>query len=189
MTEQDHGAGREIDQPVALHGLLVDLQRGPRGVECDLPASVIKLVRYPESDRLMMRIHEQKKIRVLGALSLSVPNLGCSPVHEHAERAHPAAVFPVLALHALAVRAEPDDVLVRMLGVRIVVIERAAVKVWVLLAVLDHPLREPEELLFGGIQVPVIPGQLIILAVTVVVALLGARELIAAADHGTSLRE
>src|ERR1700685_160781 len=68
MTEEHHGAGREIDQPVALHGLLVDFQRRPRGIERDLPAAVIQLVRYPEGHGLVMRIEKQQKIRVLGAL-------------------------------------------------------------------------------------------------------------------------
>src|ERR1700722_10463982 len=150
---------------------------------------MIELVRNSEGNRLVMRIEKQQKIRILGALRLSVPNLGCRAVHEHAEGAHPTAVFPILALHALAVRAKPDNVFVRMLGVGIMVIEHAAVEIRMLLPVLDHALRELQKRFSGGVQIPVIPRQFVVLTVTIVVALLGARELIAAADHRGTLRE
>ena len=49
-----------------------------------------------------------------------------------------------------------------------------------LLAVLDHALREIEKRLAAIVQIPVIPGEFVVLAVGIVVALLRAAELIAA---------
>src|ERR1700722_4012041 len=103
---------------------------------------MIELVRNSEGNRLVMRIEKQQKIRILGALRLSVANFGCRAVHEHAECAHPSAVFPIRTLHALAVGTKPDNVFVRMLGVRIMIIEHAAMEIRMLLAILNHPLRE-----------------------------------------------
>ena len=53
----------------------------------------------------------------------------------------------------------------------------------------DQPGGEFHEPLTGRIQLPVIPGDLVVLAVAVVVATLRAADFIAAADHGNALRQ
>src|SRR5882724_11978112 len=58
-----------------------------------------------------------------------------------------------------------------------------------LFAVLHDPLRELQKLLAARVQIPVIPRQLTILTIGIVVAVLGAAEFIAAADHGRTLCE
>ena len=136
-----------------------------------------------------MSVQQQEKIRVLGALPRAVADFRRGAVQEHAHRSHPAAVLPVLAVHALSVGAEPDDVLVRMRRVRIMVVERVAVEIRVLLSITHDATGEFEKIPPPLVELPVIPGQLRILTVGVVVALLRAAQLVAARDHRRALRE
>src|SRR5271168_3581885 len=146
MTEQYQRAGLQIYQAIAFDRLSIDFQQGTRGVESHSPAAMIEFVRNAKGHRFVMPIEEQQEIRVLGALSMIVANFRGGAVHEHTESAHPAAVFPVLAFHAFAVGPEPNDVFVRMLCVLIMIVECAAVKIRMPLAIADHATREFEEL-------------------------------------------
>src|SRR6202049_1114775 len=133
---------------------------------------------------LVVGVEEQQKICVLGTLSLAIANLRRQTIDEHAESAHPAAVLPILGHHPLAVRSEPDDVLVPVPGLGIAIEEGIAMEIRMLLAVADHALREFQKRRARRVQVPVIPRQLGVLTVAIVVAALSAAQLVAAGNHG-----
>src|SRR5258708_20086642 len=137
----------------------------------------------------MIGVEEQQKVRVLGALSPAVPYLGRHAVDEHAESTHPAAVLPVLRHHPLAVRSEPDDILIGMLRFGIAVVEDIAMKIRMLFAILDHSPREFQKFRAWRVQIPVIPGNFRVLTIGVVVALLTAAQLIAPGNHRRTLSE
>src|ERR1700691_4046797 len=99
----------------------------------------------------MVRIEQQQKVLVLGALAGTVADLRSGSIQEHPERPHPAAGLPILCAHPLPVRSEPDDVLVGMGRIRVTIVERMPVEVWMLLAVLSDPAREIEERLAAPI--------------------------------------
>src|ERR1700693_4166466 len=147
MTEQDERSSRHFDHAVSLYEFALYGQVRTRRIECHFPPGMIELIRNPEGHRLMVRVQQQQEVLVLRAPTLAVANLRRHPVEKHAERAHPPADFPVVGLHALAIRPEPNDVLVRMNRLRVVVIERKAMKVRMLLAVPVHPFNELEEFL------------------------------------------
>ena len=131
----------------------------------------------------MVGIEKQQEIRVFRALSVIIANFGSGTVHEHAECSHPAAVLPILVLHAFTVRPEPHDIFGRMLGVRISIIKGVPVKVGMFFSVLADAPGKVQEFRLSGTQIPVIPGRFIVLAIAIFVARLGSAELITAADY------
>src|SRR5580658_11007441 len=112
-----------------------------------------------------MCVQQNQKIFVLGAIPGAVADFRGGAVQEHAERAHPAAVLPILGAHPLAVCAKPDDVLVGMRSVGVIVVKGIAVEIRVLLAVLDHALGEIEKSLAAVVEIPVIPRELTVLTI------------------------
>ena len=111
-------------------------------------------------------------------------------VEEDHQRAR-VAVAPVLLAHVLARGREPGDV--AELGLAAVVgaagEEPATAEHRVLLAQLHDRLREGEHRARFVVELPVHPGQLVVLAVHVVVALLAAADLVAVGDHRHALAE
>ena len=97
--------------------------------------------------------------------------------------------LPVRAGHLVAVGAEPPGVgQARALGL-LAGQERASGGRPGAPAQRDQAPREGEQLLLPGVEVPVEPGDLVVLAPAVVVAALGAAHLVAAQQHRRALRE
>src|SRR5579885_1470909 len=134
MTQKHKRARSDIHQTAAFDTLLVGLELRASRVECDAPAAGIKLMRNAKRHRLMVGVQQQQKILVLRRPARTVAYLRGAAVQEHSEGAHPAAILPILRLHALAVGTEPDGVLVRMMGFGVMVVESEAMEVRMCLA-------------------------------------------------------
>src|SRR6202522_3639323 len=129
MTEQDEGARGQIDESIPLHRLLLQGQFGACRVENEFPARMKQLIGDSKSDGLMVRIQQQQEILVLDAFARAVADFGSSTVEKHAEGAHPAPVLPVLGLHALAVRPEPDDILLGVPRFRVLLVKGMSMEI------------------------------------------------------------
>src|ERR1700733_6082986 len=108
-----------------------------------------------------------------------------SAVEEHRERAGVLS-GPVLVGHRLAVGAQPANVGHARVGA-VPLKKFAAPEHWLGAAQLDQALGVRTEVVVGVL--PVVPGDLVVLAPAVVVAALGAGDLIAAGDHRHALGE
>src|ERR1700692_4899101 len=137
MTEHDERPCCQADQAIALPRLRLTPKRGPRRIERPLPPRRIQLMRNSKRHGFVVGVEEQQKVRVLSALSFAIANLRRQTIDEHAESTHPAAVLPILGHHPLAVRSEPDDVLVGVLGLGIAIEEGVTVEIRMLLAGAD----------------------------------------------------
>src|SRR2546427_4756092 len=98
-------------------------------------------------------------------------------------------IGPVLLGHLLAVRAKPGEVLHFRAANAAAVEELAAAEHRMMLAKPDDLLRELEHVSRGRLEAPIHPGQLVVLAVRIVVALLRASQLVAVEQHGHAERE
>src|SRR5690606_38282772 len=91
--------------------------------------------------------------------------------------------------HLRAVRVEPYDVAHVVAPDRAILKEVAAAENTVAQTQTDELAREREQLLILLVQRPVVPGELVILTVGIVVALLGTAGFIAREQHRHALRE
>src|SRR5207302_7805552 len=105
-------------------------------------------------------------------------------VEQHPQRAA-LVVGPVLVLHLGAVGAEPDDVLAAHAAAHLALEEVLAAQHRLGVAQREHAAGELEHRAVD--RRPVDPGDLVVLAVGVVVAPLGAAQLVAVEDHGAAL--
>ena len=145
--------------------------------------SIPWLRRCREAQRLVVGIEEHEERVVHDTLTPLVRARDRRAVEEHADRLSEAG-RPILGLHLGSVGAEPGDV--RGVGAeRVAVEEVAAAEDGMGPPERDQPLREREQ---GAVFVlPVEPRDLVVLAVGVVVALLGAAALVAAQQHRDAL--
>ena len=138
-----------------------------------------------ERHDVVVRIHDQQQRRVLAAL-LDARRLR-APVEQHAEAAR--AVAPVLVAHLGAGRVDPRD----FLDADRLVDDRRQESIAPQDRILPPQRRQaPHEPHLRGVLLrerPVDPGDLVVLAVGVVVAALRARELVAGEQHRRSLRQ
>ena len=96
---------------------------------------------------------------------------------------------PLLVRHLRAVGTEPRKVLDRGTADASALEEAAALKDGMVQAETDEVGREVEEPASGGPERPVEPGDLVVLAIGVVVAALRAPDLVAPREHGYALGE
>src|SRR5690606_29207845 len=159
------------------------------GVEQYLPFLYPYHPGNPECHRVVVGVeHDEERIVALWAAAL-VQLIQSFGGQDRAQAADPGG-RPVLGCHLAAVGTQPDDV-----GWPIRRVDRRAAKVGcspqarVRAAQRDHLAGEVEERLLALVETPVVPGDLVVLAVGVVVAALGAADLVAAQDHGDALGE
>src|SRR5690606_3810258 len=91
--------------------------------------------------------------------------------------------------HLRAVRAQPQEILDARAGYLAPAEEMPAAEHGVLAAQPHHALHERQELALLRAEIPVKPADLVVLAVGVVVAALGAPDLVAAEQHRYALRQ
>src|SRR5436190_3058616 len=153
-------------------------------VEDALPFVAPRTVRQFEVDRFVVRIEEEIETVVDDRLAAMIGRRDRASVEERADRPRECAV-PVLIRHLLAVGLEPADVAHAAHGAS----EKPAapLEVLVLLAKANEPAREGEQSVIDVL--PVVPGELVVLAVRIVVAALRAADLVAAQQHRHALRE
>ena len=188
-TAQDDDAA-----PVRLHlgvGLVLlglDLLRGR--VELGDPAVAVLLARQDERQHVVVAVEDHQEVVVERLLAAGV-GLGDGLAVEEDHHRAGVAVGPGVLVHVVATGLEPGDVADRALAT---VVGRpgeepAAAEDRVVAAQLDEPLRERDEVELVLVEVPVDPRDLVVLAVAVVVAALGAPELVAVQEHRHALRE
>src|SRR5690606_1349082 len=131
---------------------------------------------------LIVRIEEQEKIAVDDDLTAFVVLVERAAREKHAQRARKAFV-PLLLGHLRAVRIQPDDVSHGLASNSAILEKAAAAEHAVSASELDQLAREGEEILVFAIELPVVPGDLVVLTVGVVVAALGASRLVAGEQH------
>ena len=136
---------------------------------------------------LVARIQQQQQCVVADQLAALV-NLGDGVTHEHhAEGTHGGRVPPGVG-HFLARRVEPQNVGGRSPAGGMTPEEGAPAQHRMRSSQMDElPYKGQQRLLLGG-QVPVEPADLVVLAVGVVVATMGAAHLVAGTEHGHALR-
>src|SRR4051812_7524836 len=157
------------------------------GVEEPRPVLAIGDFRKLEVDDVVVRVRHHEERLVLAAL-LDAAFLRAAIEH-HAE-ALGAPVLPVRLLHLGRFRGEPGHVL--HIEVRVVHTgeEAAALQDGMAHADLDQALGELEELAAAVVQLrPVDPGELVVLAVGIVVAVLRVAHLVAGDEHRRALRQ
>src|ERR1700753_2252841 len=113
--------------------------------------------------------------------------LPASAVEQHAEALRPAAV-PVRWLHRVTVGIDPSNVAYVELFVELAGEETAAAQDRIIPAQLDERLGKGQKLVRLVIEIPGEPGDIVILAIGVVVALLGPAQFVAAEQHRRALR-
>jgi len=131
-------------------------------------------------------VDEQQHRVPANRLALVVGFVGRLPVDQHAEGAG-RRVFPVRFRQLLAVGAQPGEIFHAAMVDYLAAEKRAASQHRILLPDREHAPDEIEQALPALVQVPVDPGDLVILAVGVVVALLRPRQLVAVRDHRDAL--
>ena len=172
----------------ALH-LPAGAQRVVR-VEHAGPHLAVRLGRQGEGHRVGRGVVEEQEAVVDHLLAARVRLGDRLAVEEHGDRLG-VAVVPVGVGHVLAGRGEPRDVvevgLAAVLGAARE--EAASTQHGVVAAQVDQRARELEVALRLLAEVPVHPRRGVVLAVPVVVAALGAAELVAVGEHRHTLRE
>ena len=138
-------------------------------------------------DVLVARVEQQQERVVLDLAALRRAVGDLLAVEEHAE--HVRLLLPVALGHAPAVGPEPPHVGQARALLLAPGEELAAPEHGVLAAQGDQALGEVVELGLRAAQAPLVPGDLVVLAPGVVVAALGAAQLVAAEQHRHALRE
>jgi hypothetical protein len=168
--------------------------RRPGGVEDDLPRSVVRRPGQVERSLFGARVDQQQERIVHDAPPARIGLGDRVTVQEH--RHGPAVSVPVVIVHRAAGRGEPGDIrpaVVVAYKNRLVSSRQAAKETpppehRVLGAQLDKRADVAKQILVRlGADRPVDPGNLVVLAVGVVVAQLGAVHLVAAQQHRNSL--
>ena len=182
QPEDDHGPGGELvagrvarDGRPSVH----------RRVEQALPLLRQRASRQGEADRLVVRAEQQEQRVADDRLAPRVDFVDLRAVQPHAEG--PASAFPARVGHLAAVGREPGDVLARL----------AMLRPWKnrrrrstgCSRRISIRLREVEEVFLLVGQLPVQPGDFVVLAVGVVVAVLRVAELVAGEQHRHAWRE
>src|SRR5690242_9315391 len=156
------------------------------GVQDQLPAEAPLPFGKDELERLVVRVEHDVEAVVDDPLAALVHRGDRGSVQEDAERLREAGL-PVLVRHLDSRRREPADVADVVPADRAPLKPAAAAEHGVRVAQRDQMAGELEQLLVRVL--PVVPRDLVVLAVRVVVPLLRAADLVAAADHGNALRE
>src|SRR6266404_519611 len=146
-----------------------------RGIELPYPGRAGRRRRQGEGPLRVARIHQQQQM-----------SLKIAPLAEPNTQGAHVPIVPLTLLHLGAARIQPRHILDA--GARRRALEEG------LAAKLDippaHPreqLHEPQQIVIDAAQMPVEPGDLVVLAVGVVVAALRAREFVAGLQHGYTL--
>ena len=161
---------------------------GLGGVELQQPAAPRPLAGQLERHLLLGGVQQRQQAVVEQALAALVDGVqGVAAQHER-QRGDPG-LLPVLGRHLLAVRPQPRQVLGRRVPDVVADQEARPLQDGVAGAQLDQPAREVGERPPPIVQLPVDPRQVVVLAVGVVVAALGAAQLVARQQHGDALRE
>ena len=108
---------------------------------------------------------------------------------EHERERGDPGLLPVLGRHLAAVGPQPGEVLELRVPDEVAHQEAPALQARVLAAQRDEAAREVEQAAAAVVERPVEPGELVVLAVGVVVAALGAAHLVAAQQHRDALRQ
>src|SRR5581483_1403243 len=154
------------------------------GVEFDAPELAPAAAGEDELECSGVGVEQDEEAVVVDALAPGVGVGDLLAVEEHADDLG-EGVAPVVVGHLLAVGAEPADVGEATAPDGPPLEEPAAAEHRVLAPQSNEPAGELEEAPVG--VVPVVPGELVVLAVGVVVALLCPADLVTAADHGDAL--
>src|SRR4051794_6117259 len=121
----------------------------------------------------MMCIHDEEQCRLAAALAYA-RRLHASV--EQKTEATSVAVGPVLLLHLLAVGPQPGRILDAELFIILRREEPCLAQHGIALAKRGHPFDEPVERFPVLVDLPVDPGDLVVLAIGIVVAVLRAAE-------------
>src|SRR5688572_24060883 len=182
--DEERARGDFVD--VAEGEVLVLRQVGHVGVGHQQPALAARRLRQRELYHVLPGVEDEQHGRLLSALA-DAGRLR-TPVEQHAEAVR-GAVGPVALLHLGAGGVDPGDVLDAELLVEDAGKEAPVAQDGVLHAQPDQLPDVGDHALLAVAVVPVDPGDLVILAVGVVVALLRAAELVACEQHRRALRE
>ena len=155
-----------------------------------MPGVPILRVREREVDRLRSCVEQEQEIVVEDAASVRVGFADGIAVVEDHRRARTRLV-PFLLRHVRARRREPLDLAERGLAAALCgsLQETSAAHHRVIAAQVNEVAGETQEVVVVLIQIPVDPRELVVLAVRVVVASLGAAQLVSVGDHRHTLGE
>ena len=184
-TQHDH---RAVDDVESVTRSLVDRAGGPafrvRGVQVDRPAPAPLRSGNLPFDRLIGGVEDHEKAVVDDAFTIGVGRRNRLAVQENCDRTGESGV-PVVVGHLLAVGPQPSQILDP--ADRTPLEPAAAPEHRMVMSECHHPSAPLGEV---GVDVfPIEPGDLVVLAVGVVVAALGASELVAAEQHRNALGE
>src|SRR5581483_4104837 len=139
-----------------------------------------------EVEPLVVAVEEQVKAVILDAFAADVQAGDSRAIQEDAERLGKTCL-PVLVGELPAVRLVPADLPGGAVPDGTILEPQAPVEYRMIAAKPDEPAGEGQQIDVGSL--PVEPGQLVVLAVGIVVALLRAADLVAAEQHGDALRQ
>src|SRR5262249_6769318 len=157
------------------------LRLGIRGRQLELPARPEPLGRDRKGRLLVVGVEEDQERAVDNRLTMRGARAERLPVQEDPE-ARTVRAVPVALGHLAAAAADPRGV-GGAGGGTVTDEERRAAEDRLLLPRADQPAREPLRPPLALVQVPVDPGELVVLAVRVVVAVLRAGDLVTGDQH------
>ena len=158
------------------------------GVELEQPRPALRLGGQLERDRLVVRVHQDQQAVVEQPLAALVGHRDRVAAQHHRQRRDPR-LLPVLRRHLRAVGPQPGEILRLRLPDEVAHEEPPLLQDRMRAPQPDQPPRELEQPAPPIVELPVGPGDLVVLAVGVVVAALGAPDLVAAQQHRHALRQ
>ena len=153
--------------------------------------------RKREPHSFMMRIEKNQKCIVNDRLANRIDFVQRSAVEQEADAAHPSGV-PFLLRHFPSIRPQPENIAlhraayISLWTIRInppTLKEFAPMEIGMVPAEMDQLAREIKQRPAGIVEIPVNPARGVVLGISVIVAILRTPKLVAAADHGDTLRE
>src|SRR5260221_380835 len=161
------------------------------GIHSHLPggAGRAEAGRHREPDGIAVRVDQEDEVRVGDPLAARAGLGDRIPVHADSQGLRISGI-PVIAVHLVAGRGEPDYVALAIAGIaRLAAEEPAAPEDGMRPAQRRQGRDELDQVGVLRSSVPVDPGDLVVLAVAVVVALLGSAELVTGQQHRDALGE
>ena len=156
------------------------------GVDKQQPIIAAYGLGQSELYQIVVNVDDHQQCRVMAEL----PNSGrlCAPIHQHAEATH-QGIGPLRGLHLFSVGVDPGEVFDAKFLDKLSSQEAIATQYRIFVAQAGELLHKSNERFIFLLQGPIHPTDVVILAVRVVVALLGATHFITGQHHRGTLRE
>ena len=190
LPQNNDGPGGYRDRPVSVHMLrLGGIAGGLGGVNNEFPAHPELFPGDGEVNVVVVGVEHQQERVVFNLLAPPVGLDNAAPIQIHHEGLAEGE-FPVALGHEPAGGHQPGNIPVGSIKTeRVAGEESTPSKHWVVFPNPNEPLGEFQQVRVGVHEIPVDPGQFIVLTVNIIIALLGAGYFVTVGNHGGALRQ